>query len=45
MPLTMNIMKPYVEKLLYEVIISPIMLITHRDVTLFKEDPIEYVRK
>ena len=45
MPLTMNKLKPFVEKLLYDVIVAPIMLITHRDVTLFKEDPIEYVRK
>jgi importin-7 len=45
MPHTMNKLKPFVEKLLTEVIIAPIMMITHKDVTLFKEDPIEYVRK
>lgn len=45
MPATMNSLKPFVEKLLTEVIIMPIMLLTHKDVTLFKEDPIEYVRK
>jgi hypothetical protein len=45
MKLTMDKLKPFVEKLLYEVIVSPIMLITHRDITLYKDDPIEYVRK
>jgi hypothetical protein len=45
MPLTMTKLKPFVERLLYEVIITPIMLITHKDVSLFKEDPIEYIRK
>lgn len=41
----MTKLKPFVERLLYEVIITPIMLITHKDVSLFKEDPIEYIRK
>lgn len=41
---TMKILKPFVENLLFETII-PIMLITHKDVVLFKEDPIEYIRK
>ena len=41
---TMKVLQPYVENLLYETII-PIMLVTHKDVTLFKEDPIEYIRK
>ena len=45
LPKTMEVMKPYVEKLLYEVIVSPIMLLTHRDVTIFKDDPVEYIRK
>ena len=40
----MAMLKPFVENLLYETII-PIMLITHKDVTLYKEDPIEYIRK
>lgn len=44
LPNTMNILKPFVENLLFETII-PIMLVTHKDVTLFKEDPIEYIRK
>jgi hypothetical protein len=41
---TMNMIKPFVENILYEIII-PIMKVTHKDVTLFKEDPIEYIRK
>ena len=41
----MSKLKPYIEKLLKEVIVAPIMLVTHRDVTLFKDDPIEYIRK
>jgi hypothetical protein len=45
MPATMTKLKPFIEKLLYEVIVSPIMLLTHKDISLFKEDPIEYVRK
>jgi len=45
MAATMNKLKPFVEKLLYEVVVSPIMLLTHKDISLFKEDPIEYVRK
>jgi len=40
----MKILKPFVENLMFETII-PIMLITHKDVVLFKEDPIEYIRK
>lgn len=35
---------PFVEKLLFEMII-PIMQVTHADVCLFQEDPIEYIRK
>lgn len=45
MAATMTKLKPFVEKILYEVIIAPIMMITHKDISLFKEDPIEYVRK
>ena len=45
MPATMGKLKPFVERLLTQVIVTPIMLLTHKDVTLFKEDPIEYVRK
>lgn len=41
---TMKMIKPFVENLLYEIII-PIMKVTHKDVTLFREDPIEFVRK
>jgi importin-7 len=45
MPATMSKLKPFIEKILYEVLIVPIMMITHRDVSMFSEDPIEYVRK
>ena len=45
MPLTMNKLLPFVEKLLFEIIVAPIMLITHRDVTIYNDDPIEYIRK
>lgn len=40
----MNLLKPFVETLLYETIV-PIMLVTHKDVTLLKDDPIEFIRK
>ena len=42
--ITMDKLKPFVENLLYETII-PIMLVTQKDVTLYKDDPIEYIRK
>lgn len=41
---TMNILKPFIDNILYETIM-PIMLVTHKDVTLFNDDPIEYIRK
>jgi hypothetical protein len=40
----MNILNQYIENLLFETIV-PIMLITHKDVVMLKEDPIEYIRK
>lgn len=40
----MEKLKPFVENLLYETII-PIMLMSHKDATLYREDPIEYIRK
>ncbi len=45
MPLTMEKLKPLIVQLLTEVVVNPLMLITHKDITLFKEDSIEYVRK
>lgn len=42
--MTMKVLKPYVENLLFETII-PIMLVQHKDVVLFKDDPIEFIRK
>ena len=41
---TMNKLKPFIDNILYETAI-PIMLISHRDMSLFHEDPIEYIRK
>jgi len=41
---TMDKLKPFIENIIYETIM-PIMLITHKDATLFKDDPIEYIRK
>ena len=41
---TMEVLKPFIENILYETVI-PLMLVTHKDVTLFDEDPIEYIRK
>lgn len=43
-PLAMEKLKPFVENILYETVI-PIMLITHKDATLYKDDSIEYIRK
>ena len=41
---TMIKLKPFMDNILYETVI-PIMLVSHRDMTLFQEDPIEYIRK
>lgn len=41
---TMEKLKPFIENLLYETII-PIMLITHKDASLYSDEPIEYIRK
>jgi hypothetical protein len=41
---TMNKLKPFIENILYECVI-PIMLVSHRDISLFQEDPVEYIRK
>jgi hypothetical protein len=43
-PATMTKLKPFIENILYEVVI-PIIMPTHRDVNLFQDDPIEYIRK
>lgn len=40
----MEKLKPFIETLLFELIV-PIMFITHKDITLYKDDPIEYIRK
>lgn len=41
---TMTVLKPFIPKILYETLI-PIMKQSHADVSLFEEDPTEYVRK
>ena len=41
---TMTVMKPFIDNLLYETIV-PLMLITQKDVALFRDDPIEFIRK
>ena len=41
---TMNKLKPFMDNVLYETVV-PIMLVSHRDMTLFQEDPVEYIRK
>jgi len=41
-PLTMSILLPYVEN--YSLTIIPIMMITHKDVVMLKDDPIEFIR-
>lgn len=40
----MERLKPYVENILYQTVI-PIMMVSERDIKLFQEDPIEYIRK
>lgn len=40
----MEVLYPFIEKILFENIV-PIMMPSHADVTLFKEDSIEYIRK
>ena len=41
---TMSKLKPFIDNILYETVI-PIMLPTMKDIALFSEDPIEYIRK
>jgi hypothetical protein len=43
-PQTMIKLQPFLENILYETAI-PIMMASQRDVNLFHEDPIEYIRK
>lgn len=43
-PKTMAKLKPFIENIMYETAI-PIMMATERDLTLFNDDPIEYIRK
>jgi lysyl-tRNA synthetase class I len=41
---TMARLKPFMENILYQTVI-PIMMVSERDIQLFSEDPIEYIRK
>lgn len=41
---TMNTLLPFAENILFETII-PIMLITHNDVVMFQDNPVEFIRK
>ena len=40
----MDLIKTQMDTLLYDTVI-PIMMATHKDVVLYRDDPIEYVRK
>ena len=44
LPVTMKVLYPYIESILFEIIV-PVMFIINKDVELFREDPIEYIRK
>lgn len=44
LPSTMKVLYPFIERLLYEIVI-PVMQVTIKDVNLFNDEPIEYVRK
>ena len=43
-PKTVEILKPFIENIMYETVI-PIMMCSQQDQQLFSEDPIEYIRK
>jgi len=43
-PKAMEKLHPFLSRILYEIVI-PVMLVTHKDVVLFRDDPIEYIRK
>lgn len=40
----MKVLLPLVPTILYEIVI-PTMMVSHKDITLFKEDSIEFIRK
>ncbi len=40
----MNIIQPYADNLLFETIV-PIILVTANDAELFRNEPIEFIRK
>ena len=39
----MEVLKPLVENILYNIVI-PVMFVTEKDMNLFQNDPIEYIR-
>jgi hypothetical protein len=39
----MEKLKPYVENILYDTII-PIMFVSQKDINMFNNDPVEYIR-
>lgn len=41
---TMNWLKPHVEQLLFDTLI-PIMFVTSRDIEMFDDDPVGYIRE
>lgn len=43
-PVTMNMIMPYADNLLFETIV-PIILVTANDAELFRNEPIEFIRK
>lgn len=43
-PVLMNILQPYLENILFETTV-PIILVTTQDAQLFKEEPIEFLRR
>jgi hypothetical protein len=43
-PVMMNIIQPYADNLLFETIV-PIILVTANDVELFRNEPIEFIRR
>ena len=42
-PATFEKLKPYIETLLYDCIV-PLMFVTEADLTLFREEPVEFIR-
>ena len=43
-PRTLEVLKPYIENIMYETVI-PIMMVSQKDQNLFYDDPVEFIRK